>query len=152
MWTQPSPFVRKNRSLVLFHEISFTSNWNCFSIFILVVLVSIKVTRSSLFPTAIVFPSGAHVILMFSPVNEKRIKTWSLEWKIFCYVWCTLGINYCTTLLCPCIPNPGSFISTGCRKQVWVCSMPTQLIDTTIMSSEGSFLCLKWTTKNMDAD
>lgn len=29
-----------------------------------------KVTRSSLFPTAIVLPSGDHVILMFSPVKK----------------------------------------------------------------------------------
>merc|ERR1719193_686765 len=35
---------------------------------ILCVFASIKVTRSSLLPTAMVFPSGDHVMLMFSPL------------------------------------------------------------------------------------
>merc|ERR1719458_2065835 len=55
---QLRPLVRKKRSLAMFHEISFTSNLNCLSAFTLYVLLSIKVTRSSLFPTAIVCPSG----------------------------------------------------------------------------------------------
>lgn len=62
---QPWPLVRKKRSLAMFHEISFTSNLNCLSAFTLYVLLSIKVTRSSLFPTAIVCPSGLQVMLMF---------------------------------------------------------------------------------------
>lgn len=48
-------------------KFSHTSKLNCSSARILCVLVSIKVTRSSLLPTAIVFPSGDHVILIFSP-------------------------------------------------------------------------------------
>lgn len=64
---QPCPFVRKNKLLCLFHEISFTSKLNCSSALILWVRVSMKVTRSSLFPTAMVLPSGDHVILIFSP-------------------------------------------------------------------------------------
>jgi hypothetical protein len=41
-----------------------------------------KVTRSSLFPTAIVLPSGDHVILIFSPgeggkiINRKTVLKW----------------------------------------------------------------------------
>lgn len=45
----------------------FTSKLNCSSAHTLWFLVSINVTKSSLFPTAIVFPSGDHVIFMFSP-------------------------------------------------------------------------------------
>jgi hypothetical protein len=71
MWMHPCPFVRKKKLLCLFHEISFTSKLNCSSALILCVRVSMKVTRSSLFPTAIVFPSGDHVILIFSPGEEK---------------------------------------------------------------------------------
>lgn len=71
MWMQPCPFVRKKKLLCLFHEISFTSKLNCSSALILCVRVSMKVTRSSLFPTAIVLPSGDHVILIFSPGKEK---------------------------------------------------------------------------------
>jgi hypothetical protein len=33
-----------------------------------------KVTRSSLFPTAIVLPSGDHVILIFSPAGKTNYK------------------------------------------------------------------------------
>lgn len=67
MWTQPCPFVKKNWSLVLFHAISLTSKLNCSSARILCVRVSMNVTKSSLLPTAIVFPSGDQVMLMFSP-------------------------------------------------------------------------------------
>lgn len=63
----PWPFVKKNKSLVLFHAISFTSKLNCSSARILYVRVSINVIKSSLLPTAIVFPSGDHVMLIFSP-------------------------------------------------------------------------------------
>ena len=45
-----------------------TSYLNCSSLMILKVLVSTKVNRSSLFPTAIVFPLGLHLMLMFSPL------------------------------------------------------------------------------------
>lgn len=51
---QPLPFVRKNMSLSLFQEISFTSNLNCSSALERCVLASMKVTTSSLFPTAMV--------------------------------------------------------------------------------------------------
>ena len=74
----PSPLVKKNKLLLLFHSISFTSNLNLLSkslrlsVRILNILASIKVTKSSLFPTAIEFPSGDHVILRFSPVSEKK--------------------------------------------------------------------------------
>jgi hypothetical protein len=64
---QPCPLVKKNRSDVLFHDISLTSKFDCSSATILLVLVSMKETKSSLFPTAIVFPSGDHAIFMFSP-------------------------------------------------------------------------------------
>lgn len=64
---EPWPLVRKNRSLSLFHEISLTSCLNCCSYCILLPLKSIKVTRSSLLPTAIVWPSGLQQILIFSP-------------------------------------------------------------------------------------
>lgn len=67
MWIEPCPFVKKNKSLVLFHDISLTSNPYCSSDLILCVRASIKVTKSSLLPTAIVSPFGAHVILIFSP-------------------------------------------------------------------------------------
>lgn len=67
MCTQPWPFVRKNKSLLLFHAISFTSKLNCSSARILCVRVSMNVTKSSLLPTAIVLPSGDHVMLIFSP-------------------------------------------------------------------------------------
>lgn len=68
MCMQPWPFVRKNRSLVLFQLISFTSKWNCSSASILCVRASMKVTRSSLLPTAIALPLGDQVMLMFSPL------------------------------------------------------------------------------------
>lgn len=64
---QPWPLVKKNKSLVLFQAISFTSKLNCSSARILCVRVSMNVTISSLLPTAIVFPSGDQVILIFSP-------------------------------------------------------------------------------------
>lgn len=64
---QPLPFVRKNMSLSLFQEISFTSNLNCSSALERCVLASMKVTTSSLFPTAMVWPSGLQQMLMFSP-------------------------------------------------------------------------------------
>lgn len=63
----PWPFVKKNKSLVLFQAISFTSKLNCSSARTLSVRVSMNVTKSSLFPTAIVWPSGDHVIFIFSP-------------------------------------------------------------------------------------
>lgn len=75
IWMQPCPLVRKNKLLCLFHEISFTSKLNCSSALILCVRVSMKVTRSSLFPTAIVLPSGDHVILIFSPGENKENTT-----------------------------------------------------------------------------
>lgn len=68
MCIDPCPFVKKKRSLVLFHDISLTSNPYCSSDFILCVLASMKVTKSSLFPTAIVSPFGAQVMFMFSPL------------------------------------------------------------------------------------
>lgn len=64
---QPCPFVKKNKLLVLFQDISFTSKLYCSSARILWVRASINVTKSSLFPTAIVSPFGAQVILIFSP-------------------------------------------------------------------------------------
>ena len=67
---QPWPLVRKNKLDSLFHEISFTSNLNCSSAMILCVRTSMNETRSSLLPTAIVFPSGAQAILIFSPLVE----------------------------------------------------------------------------------
>lgn len=67
MWMHPWPLVKKNKSLVLFHEISLTSKLYCSSALILCVRASINVTKSSLFPTAIVSPFGAQVILIFSP-------------------------------------------------------------------------------------
>jgi hypothetical protein len=39
-----------------------------------------KVTRSSLFPTAIVLPSGDHVILIFSPGKQKNYEQKLLKW------------------------------------------------------------------------
>ena len=68
----PCPLVKKNKLLLLFHSISFTSNLKGFSERILNILASIKVTKSSLLPTAIEFPSGDHVMLIFSPTNEKK--------------------------------------------------------------------------------
>lgn len=67
MLIQPLPFVRKNMLLSLFQEISLTSNLNCSSAFERCVLASMKVTTSSLLPTAMVCPSGLQQILMFSP-------------------------------------------------------------------------------------
>ena len=64
----PCPLVMKNKSPSLFQEISFTSNLNCSSALDLCVLMSMKVMRSSLLPTAIVLPSGDQQMLMFSPV------------------------------------------------------------------------------------
>ncbi|CAG5993536.1 unnamed protein product, partial [Menidia menidia] len=52
MLMQPLPLVRKNMSLSLFQEISFTSNLNCSSALERCVLASMKVTTSSLLPTA----------------------------------------------------------------------------------------------------
>ena len=63
----PCPLVRKKRSPSLFHDISFTSNLYCSSLLDLWLLTSMNVIRSSLFPTAIVLPSGDQHILMFSP-------------------------------------------------------------------------------------
>lgn len=68
---QPCPLVKKNNDDSLFHDISLTSKLNCSSSIILLVLESIKVTKSSLLPTAIVLPSGDHVILIFSPKTNK---------------------------------------------------------------------------------
>lgn len=45
-----------------------TSKLNCSSARILLVRVSINVTKSSLLPTLMVFPSGDHAILIFSPL------------------------------------------------------------------------------------
>ena len=67
---QPWPLVRKNKLDSLFHEISFTSNLNCSSAMILCVRTSMNETRSSLLPTAIVLPSGAQAIFIFSPLVE----------------------------------------------------------------------------------
>lgn len=67
MLMQPFPLVRKNMLLSLFQEISFTSNLNCSSALERCVLASMKVTTSSLFPTAMVCPSGLQQMLMFSP-------------------------------------------------------------------------------------
>lgn len=69
---QPPPLVRKNMSLSLFQEISLTSNLNCSSALERCVLASMKVTTSSLLPTAMVWPSGLQQMLMFSPKNIKR--------------------------------------------------------------------------------
>lgn len=69
MLMQPLPLVRKNMSLSLFQEISFTSNLNCSSALERWVLASMKVTTSSLFPTAMVWPSGLQQMLMFSPTK-----------------------------------------------------------------------------------
>lgn len=73
MLIQPLPFVRKNMLLSLFQEISLTSNLNCSSALERCVLASIKVTTSSLLPTAMVCPSGLQQILMFSPGNPDII-------------------------------------------------------------------------------
>lgn len=67
MWTHPWPLVMKNRSLLLFQAISFTSKLYCSSDLILYVRASIKLTKSSLFPTAIVSPFGDQLMFMFSP-------------------------------------------------------------------------------------
>lgn len=92
MLIQPLPLVRKNMLLSLFQEISLTSNLNCSSAFERCVLASMKVTTSSLLPTAMVCPSGLQQMLMFSPGKpgtlSKRIclpkilqkLTW-LSWK-----------------------------------------------------------------------
>lgn len=69
---QPFPLVRKNMLLSLFQEISFTSNLNCSSALERCVLASMKVTTSSLFPTAMVCPSGLQQMLMFSPRGAER--------------------------------------------------------------------------------
>lgn len=69
----PWPLVRKKRSPWLFHEISLTSNLNCSSARDLCVLASMKVTRSSLLPTAMVLPSGDQHMLMFSPRRSNFI-------------------------------------------------------------------------------
>lgn len=71
---QPPPLVRKNMSLSLFQEISFTSNLKCSSALEQCVLASMKVTTSSLLPTAMVWPSGLQQMLMFSPENVSRQK------------------------------------------------------------------------------
>ena len=65
MW--PLPDVMKNRLFSWFQEISFTSKRNCSSRTILRCRTSMNDTRSSLFPTAIVWPFGDHEMLMFSP-------------------------------------------------------------------------------------
>lgn len=72
IFMQPLPFVRKNMSLSLFQEISFTSNLNCSSALERWVFASMNVTTSSLFPTAIVWPSGLQQMLMFSPKTHLR--------------------------------------------------------------------------------
>lgn len=72
MLMQPFPLVRKNMLLSLFQEISLTSNLNCSSAFERCVLASMKVTTSSLFPTAMVCPSGLQQMLMFSPGGTER--------------------------------------------------------------------------------
>lgn len=69
MLMQPLPLVRKNMLLSLFQEISFTSNLNCSSVFGRWVLTSMNVTISSLFPTAMVWPSGLQQMLIFSPIK-----------------------------------------------------------------------------------
>jgi len=67
IWILPFPLVKKNRSPSLFQLISLTSNLNCSSTRALKVLASINVTKSSLFPTAMVWPSGDQHTLIFSP-------------------------------------------------------------------------------------
>lgn len=69
---QPFPLVRKNMLLSLFQEISFTSNLNCSSALERCVFASMKVTTSSLFPTAMVCPSGLQQMLMFSPRGTEK--------------------------------------------------------------------------------
>lgn len=79
MLMQPLPLVRKNMSLSLFQEISFTSNLNCSSALERWVLASMKVTTSSLFPTAMVWPSGLQQMLMFSPTKRYYSESVSQE-------------------------------------------------------------------------
>uniref|UniRef100_A0A6B0UX71 Uncharacterized protein n=1 Tax=Ixodes ricinus TaxID=34613 RepID=A0A6B0UX71_IXORI len=67
MCMHPCPLVRKKWVFALFQEISFTSNLNCWSVRTLWERTSMKDTRSSLLPTAIVCPSGDQQMLMFSP-------------------------------------------------------------------------------------
>lgn len=85
--------VRKNKSEVLFQDISFTSKLNCSST-TLYDLVSINETRSSLLPTAIVFPLGDHAILIFSPfvgivathlcvLKQNRMSQFKPPWVLF---------------------------------------------------------------------
>lgn len=100
MLMQPLPFVKKNISLSLFQEISLTSNLNCSSARGRWVFASMKVTTSSLFPTAMVWPSGLQHMLMFSPTsysiseNQRFYKkqkplfaSYSLQWNSF--ICCT---------------------------------------------------------------
>lgn len=74
MLMQPLPLVKKNISLSLFQEISLTSNLNCSSARGRWVFASMKVTTSSLFPTAMVWPSGLQHMLIFSPENYSTSK------------------------------------------------------------------------------
>lgn len=93
IWICPCPLVRKNKSPVLFQLNSFTSNLNCSSFFVLWVFASIKVTKSSLLPTAIVLPSGDQLMLIFSPCQVKGKKYNKEIW--FCSIRLTTsGIRH----------------------------------------------------------
>lgn len=97
MFTVPSPVVRKNKSFELFHDISFTytrvlmvlccfsriklqhtSTLNCSCALAFQVLVSKNVTRSSLFPTAMVRPLGLQHIFIFSPEMSEKVAVFQL--------------------------------------------------------------------------
>ena len=77
----------------MFHSIYMvrTSYLNCSSLITLKVLASTNVNRSSLLPTAIVFPLGLHRILIFSPLvvtvcvlllaGRKEMKYNTVVWK-----------------------------------------------------------------------
>jgi len=151
----PCPLVRKNRSASLFQLISFTSNLNCSSARGLCVFTSINVTRSSLLPTAIVWPSGDQHTLMFSPAPSSlaslssaaadRNNTQSVSIvKQQCCTFCCYSCHWFTR---PGIPETHSFVTRCSHQEVSVRRMPAQLIYAVCVSTECIVFWLQQKTK-----
>lgn len=144
---QPFPFVRKNMSLSLFQEISLTSNLNCSSPRGRCVLASMKVTTSSLLPTAIVWPSGLQHMLIFSPKSCQRkshiwinlIRSTDMTDRLQCF---TFGADRGHAFGGPYVPDADGLVSWCGDEQIRVGGMPAQLIHTVSMPSVVVFLHL----------
>ena len=130
--TCPVPEVKNKRLLSLFQLSSFTSNLNDCSARILAILVSIKVTRSSLLPTAMVWPSGDQHMFIFSPIQKIRIFNVinRSHFPMFCQclIKFTFRVNGGSWFTWPAVPQSHTSIQRCRTKMIWIGRMPTKLI------------------------